>query len=55
MRPKLHDHALKGRVSKRNLYAAADTNEGLQVCRHEVGEDAIKVTRENDVNKRRIG
>jgi hypothetical protein len=55
MRPKLYHHALKGRVSKRNLYAAADLNEGLQVRRHEVGEDAIEVTRENDVNQRRIG
>jgi hypothetical protein len=55
MRPELHDHALKGRVYKRNRYAAADSNEGLQVCRHEVCEDAIKVTRENDVDKCRIG
>jgi hypothetical protein len=55
MRPKFHDHAVKDRVSKRNLYAAANTYERLQVCRYEVREDAIKVTRENDVNKRRIG
>jgi hypothetical protein len=54
MRPKFHDHAVKDRVSKWNLYAAADTYERLQVCRYEVREDAIKVTRENDVNKRRI-
>ena len=55
MRPELHDHALKGCVPKWNLDAAADSNEGLQVRRHQVCEDTIKVTRENDVNKHRIG
>ena len=55
MRSKLHDHALEGRLSKRNLNAAADSNEGLQVYRHEVCEDTIEVTREDDVNQRRAG
>jgi hypothetical protein len=54
MGPKLYDHALKSRVPKRNLYAAADSNERLQVSRHEVCEYAIEVARENDVSQRRI-
>lgn len=54
MRPELHDHTLKSRVSKWNLYAAADSNEGLQVCRHKICEHAIEVTRKHDVSTRRI-
>jgi hypothetical protein len=42
-------------MSKWNLHAAAELNQRLQMCRHKVCEDTIEVTRENDVNQRRIG